>query len=260
MTDEPDGESLRDAVAAAERKLVDLLAERWRLLERELAEPGFNSGFDPARDAATARRVVESAAGRLPAGVAVRIWRALSAETQPLRGVVSVLTCGGDLGILNEAARGYFGFACDVSPVAEIREALERAELGKGEIACLPWPELAGAGQWWPMLNENRFRNLAILDGWPRWNGSGAPRAAIVYRGAPQPSGDDDTLATAHDDRHAAEQHLAEAGLVGQVTARARSLVLLRLREYVAPDDPRLDAARRAGLDGLRVVGVLPRP
>jgi hypothetical protein len=67
-------------------------------------------------------------------------------------------------------------------------------------------------------------------------------------------------LATAHDDSHSAERLLAEAGIPGEVTARARSLTLIRLNEFVAPDDRRLEFARKAGLDGLRIVGVRPRP
>jgi hypothetical protein len=44
------------------------------------------------------------------------------------------------------------------------------------------------------------------------------------------------------------------------VVTRARSLALIRIADYVAPDDRRIDLARLAGLDGLRVVGVRPRP
>jgi hypothetical protein len=49
-------------------------------------------------------------------------------------------------------------------------------------------------------------------------------------------------------------------GLKADVVARARSLALIRISEFVAVDDRRIDLARRAGLDGLRVVGVRPRP
>jgi len=73
-------------------------------------------------------------------------------------------------------------------------------------------------------------------------------------------SGDDDTLATAHDDQYSAEKLLQDVGLKAEVVGRARSLALIRISEFVAVDDRRIDLARRAGLDGLRVVGVRPRP
>lgn len=241
---------------ALDARLIEMLAERWRLLEREIAAPGLDASFRPDREAAAVRRFVERSAGRLPAAAASRVWRSFAAEMLPLRGVKACLALATTL----NAARGYVGFATPVIEAAEVREALERADAGKGELACLPWPEHAGPGQWWPMLNENRFRGLAILDGWPRWPGGGAPRAAMVGRAPVRGSGADDTLLTAHDDRHDAERLLAEAGLVGEIAARARSLVLIRLKEFAGEADPRLDAARSAGLDGLRVIGVLPRP
>ncbi len=75
-----------------------------------------------------------------------------------------------------------------------------------------------------------------------------------------EPSGEDDMLATCHDDRRQAAEVLSDVGIKAEVTARARSLTLIRMHEFVAPDDRRLAAARDAGLDGLRIVGVRPRP
>ena len=72
-------------------------------------------------------------------------------------------------------------------------------------------------------------------------------------------SGEDDTLATAHDDHYTADKRLQDVGLQAEVVARARSLALIRIPEFVAVDDRRIDLARKAGLDGLRVVGVRPR-
>ena len=82
----------------------------------------------------------------------------------------------------------------------------------------------------------------------------------MLGRVAMESSGEDDTLATAHDDHYIAERRLADVGLKAEVVARARSLCLIRIREFVSVDDRRVDLARKAGLDGLRVVGVRPRP
>jgi hypothetical protein len=73
-------------------------------------------------------------------------------------------------------------------------------------------------------------------------------------------SGDDDTLATAHDDRYQAERTLSDLDFKAEVVARARSLALIRIKEFVSVDDRRIELARKAGLDGLRIVGVRPRP
>jgi hypothetical protein len=160
-----------------------------------------------------------------------------------------------------EAARGYFGFGPNVIPIVGIRDALERAESTPGVLACVPWPEHAGSGQWWPMLNENKFRGLAIVAGRPSLPGSAGetPRMAIVGKMSMESSGEDDTLATAHDDHYTADKRLQDVGLHAEVVARARSLALIRISEFVAVDDRRIDLARKAGLDGLRVVGVRPR-
>src|SRR5690606_27924761 len=168
----------------------------------------------------------------------------------------------GDIAQSVEAARGYFGFAPNIVPVVEIREALERALDQQGVVSCVPWPEHAGIGQWWPMLNENKFRSLAIVAGWPGLPGSPAamPRMAVIGRIGMESSGDDETLATAHDDAHQAERTLADLDLKATVVARARSLALIRIGEFVPVDDRRIELARKAGLDGLRIVGVRPRP
>ncbi len=85
-------------------------------------------------------------------------------------------------------------------------------------------------------------------------------RIAIVGRLSVESSGEDDTLAMAHDDHWSADKRLQELGLKAEVVGRARSLALIRISEFVAVDDRRIDLARKAGLDGLRIVGVRPRP
>ena len=112
------------------------------------------------------------------------------------------------------------------------------------------------------MLNESRFHDLKIVAGWPALPTTtpGIPQVAIVGRLPIESSGDDEMLASAHDDHWTAEKLLAEVGLKAEVVTRARSLALIRIAEYVAPDDRRIELARLAGLDALRVVGVRPRP
>ena len=243
--------------------LLAALADRWRELQQMPAVSPAGIGFRPAREAAEMRRLTRAASDAcVPADAIARLWRSLCGDMMVTRGLKTVYVAGGDISLSLEAARGYFGFAPQVVPVVEIRDALERADQMPGVLTCIPWPEHAGAGQWWPMLNEGRFRNLAIVAGWPSYpaSASDAPRIAILGRVPMEASGEDDTLATAHDDHYNAEQRLADVGLKAEVVARARSLALIRIRDFVAVDDRRVDLARKAGLDGLRIVGVRPRP
>ncbi|MDZ4761349.1 MAG: hypothetical protein SGJ21_09785 [Alphaproteobacteria bacterium] len=252
-------EHFRPAGDSADDSIVAAIAERWRILvEDAAAQSGFS--FRPALEAAELRRLCRTTSA--PADMIARVWRAMAGDMLVARGLKAVYIAGGEPAQSMQGARGYFGFGANMVQVTDIREALDRADDTPGVLACLPWPENAGPGQWWPMLNENRFRELSIGVGWPSLPGSPAeaPRMAVVGRIAVETSGDDDMLATAHDDTFCAERCLAEAGIAGEVAARARSLVLMRIREFVAPDDPRLDRARQAGLDGLRIVGVRPRP
>ena len=197
-----------------------------------------------------------------PADAVARMWRSLCGDVAAARGLKAVYVAGGDVSLTLEAGRAYFGFGPDLQPVVGIRDALERIATIPGTLACVPWPEHAGGGQWWPMLNETRFHDLRIIAGWPALPSapSETPQIAIVGRLPVEPSGDDETLATAHDDHWTADKRLAEVGIRAEVVTRARSLALIRIPEFIAPDDRRIDLARLAGLDGLRVIGVRPRP
>jgi hypothetical protein len=242
---------------------LSALAEKWRELKDAPAVSAAGIGFRPAREAADLRRMCRAAAATgTPPDAVARLWRSLCGDVAVARGLKAVYVAGGDVTLAVEAARGYFGFAPNIVPLVGIRDALERADSMPGALACVPWPEHAGAGQWWPMLNENKFRNLTIVAGWPSLPGAPAetPRMAIVGKMSMESSGEDDTLATAHDDHYTADKRLQDVGLQAEVVARARSLALIRIPEFVAVDDRRIELARKAGLDGLRVVGVRPRP
>jgi hypothetical protein len=204
----------------------------------------------------------EAAAAGAPADAVARIWRSICGDVAVARGLKAVYVAGGDMTLTLEAGRSYFGFGPDLIPLVGVRDALERTLAEPGAVACIPWPEHAGSGQWWPMLNESKFHDLMIIAGWPSLPGKSdeMPRVAIIGKTAIEPSGDDDTLVTAHDDHWTADKRLGEVGLRAEVVARARSLALMRISEYVAPDDRRIDLLRNAGLDGLRVIGVRPRP
>lgn len=246
------------AEQAADDALLAALAARWRQITET---PSGAFSFHPAYEAHELRRMVRSA-GMAPPDLVTRIWRSLLGDALTASGLKAVYAGGGNPAQALEGARGFFGFGTNVVVVPEVREVLERVADSTDVLGCLPWPENAGPGQWWPMLNESRFRDLSIVGAWPNLPSEPAatPRVAILSKGAVESSGEDDMLATGHDDAHQAVRRLTEARIEGEVVARARSLALMRIRGFLDPDDPRLDAARRAGLEGFRIVGVLPRP
>jgi len=242
--------------SAAEADIIRVLAELAGAASAPHAEA---YAFQPAADARVMRQVARAAGPH--AAAAVRLWRAVCAEHMRAAGLSQVLLAGGDPVAATEAARSFFGFSTPIVRLPAVRDALERALDSPGHVACLPWPEQAGPGQWWPMLNESRFRDLSILAGWPGFPaGEGEPACAMVGRGRPSASGNDETLMSAHDDSRLAERALGEAGLGGEVVARARSLALLKIPSFISSDDPRLELARRSGLEGLRIIGVRPCP
>jgi hypothetical protein len=242
---------------------LSALAAKWREMKDAPAPGGAGMVFRPAREAAEMRRLCRGAlAAGAPVDVIARMWRSLCGDVAVARGLKQVFVAGGDVSLTLEAGRSYFGFGPDLVPLVGVRDALERTIATPSTLACIPWPETPGAGQWWPMLNESRYQDLMIVAGWPSLPGnpSDALRVAIVGKVPVETSGDDDTLVTAHDDQWTVDKRLLEVGIKGEVVSRARSLALVRIPEFIAPDDRRIDLLRKAGLDGLRVIGVRPRP
>ena len=150
-----------------------------------------------------------SAVGAPPDAIA-RVWRSLCGDVRSRAASRRSTWRAGTSPCRSRRPGAISGSAPTIVPLVGIRDALERAVTDAGLVSCVPWPEHAGAGQWWPMLNENRFRDLNIVAGWPSLPGSPTvtPRMAIVGRIGMESSGDDDTLATAHDDHYTADKRL----------------------------------------------------
>lgn len=258
-------EFIRAEIEAADKSLNEAFIRRLRAISalKEAKQVDDNEiSADLASDAALVRRLIEEAPEDVSIDAVARFCRAFIGECVVYQGVKAVRYAGGNETRLVNAARGFFGYAANLTPAADPREALEAVAEESGVVACLPWPELAGGGQWWPMMNESRFAGLKILSGWPNLPGEDAPplETAIVARKDLSPSGADDMYAIAHDDIHDASRIMRMVGLEGDVVSRVRSLALIKLTGYVTEDDSRLDEARQAGLDGLQIIGVLPHP
>ncbi len=257
-------EYIHAEIESADKAIFEAFVRRMRAISALKEGRGSNQDLlsaDLAQDAATIRRIVESAPDDVPAEAVARLFRVVIGECVAFQGVKSVRIAGGDNTSHVNAARGLFGYATPLVQAADPREALEAIAEEEGGIACLPWPELPGAGQWWPMLNESRFKHMRILAGWPNLPGHDASslETAIIAPRTMAPSGKDHMLAIARDDLHHANRAFRDAEIEGEVVARVRSLALIKIYSFMPENDSRLDVLRDNGLDGVRIVGVLPQ-
>ncbi|MAP95259.1 MAG: hypothetical protein CMK07_09950 [Ponticaulis sp.] len=172
-------------------------------------------------------------------------------------GLEQVCVSGAEPIRIFDQARSMFGHQIPMQFEKDPRDTLQSCADKDSCVGVLGWMTQAGSGQWWPMLNESKYHDLRIIGGWPIVLAD-APYAAIVARGPLADTPNTRTLLMAHDDHLRLKKIFGELGLYPHELSRARSLVLFEISESMAESDPRLTAAREAGLDGLRVVGSLP--
>jgi chorismate mutase len=255
-------ELLRGQIDAADTALLKALVKRISTVDAIAAlkqADGAGFGYRPAREAALMRRVLAAAPKSLDPQLIRRSWRMLIGEALVRQGLNAVLVASGDEALARwDLARACFGMAAPLKLMESARETLDRVLEEDGTIAFLPWVG-GGGGPWWASLYESRMAAVRIVSTYPFFEGETRPQAAIVARAVPEPSGLDDTLIVAHDDRSRAEAILEKAGLEAVISARAHTLVLIRLRGWFDDADPRLLDLRDAGLDGLKRVGTVPR-
>ena len=174
-------------------------------------------------------------------------------------GLQNVIVSGAEQHRIIEQARNMFGYAAPLQYNKDQRECLTMCMDKEGTIGFMGWVMGPGAGQWWPMLNETRYHDMRIVGSWPSFSDD-TPQAALIAKGPLAELSDHRTLLIAHDDHHRLQKIFAEVELEVTEISRARTLVLFEIGFPVSESDPRLAAARNAGLEGLRVVGSLPAP
>jgi chorismate mutase len=257
--------ALRAEIDRIDSGLLDLIAERARIGdELGAAKPGAKLPLRPAREVQLMRRLLAAAQGRVDPDLVVEIWRALiAANVRSQKPVDVVVGVGGGADPLRhfDLARRHFGARTRIHRVEAAREALTRSAELENVVAVVPWPNKTGAGMWWHILTESRYHRLFVIAALPmRGGGEEEPEAAVVAAGVPlEPAGDDITLGLAFDRHYKTQRALVEAGLKGAEIARADTRVLVRLDEFMAPEDPRAGLLIRAGLDQFKVVGSYAR-
>lgn len=255
-------ERARRAIDAVDDRLIALIAERAALAAEIAAAKGKIDGspMRPAREIAMLRRLTAAAPGDLNKDLVVEVWRALIADNLRRQKPIEVFAGGRlDPVRLQDLARKHFGAGAKITRSEDERATLTRMTDTPAAAAVMPFPGRTGAGTWWPMLSERRFRDAAIVAVLPV-QGAGEPEACVITCGAPlQEAGGDTTLCLAQDPHHKLVRALNESRMQGRELARAATAVLIQLDGFVGVDDPRLVTMSREGLDLLRVVGCYAR-
>lgn len=260
--------ALRAEIDALDHALLDMLTARGGFATQLAAAkgPGAALPMRPAREVAMLRALVAKAGPNLDAETILEVWRALIAANIRRQGAVEILVpvaagATPDPIRVFDLVRRHFGAGAKITRGEDVRGALARALEAPNLVIAAPWPGATGAGAWWPILNESKFKSLAIFAALPMRADGAEPDLALVADKAPlEPAGEDVTFAIAYDPHHRSARALAEQGLSGREVSRARGeTVLIRLDGFVGAEDPRVSRLALAGLDGFRIVGAFAR-
>lgn len=254
-------QDLRLRIDAIDDAMMDLFVQRMALAPELKSAKGGAEGvaaMRPAREILVLKRLIARAGQRLDANGLIDVWRQIMAASLNAQTEIEVAIAGtGDATRLHDIARRYFGHSIRFTRETEVRAALNKAVDNDRVVAVVPWPGAGGSGVWWPCLTETRFHCLSMIAGLPL---RGDAEVALFARTSQfEATGQDESLALAYDPHHRLTRCLNAAQLTGRELGRASDKLLLLLDGFVPPDDPRLVAALRSGLDGLRVIGCFSR-
>lgn len=252
-------EELRREVDRIDRTMVELLAERLRVVQeiaciKRTAETG-RPAIRPGREAVILRRLVEQAGDRFPAGTLVRMWRELLAATTRAQAPLTLVACvPEDCPELWDLARDHFGAGAPIQRTGSRSHALCVVAEGRADLAVLPLP---GEGEaWWASLPDTSARPLRIVARLPF--GPAGPRLAgfgAMVLGAiePEPSGADLTLLALETSAGVGRDRLLDALAAPELAPRvlatlrpqsvARAQHLIEVDGFLAPGAPPLAGA-----------------
>ncbi|WP_343894085.1 chorismate mutase [Craurococcus roseus] len=271
--------ALRGEIDALDDALHDLVMRRADVVARMAASrvKGDASSFRPGREATILRRLLARHSGPLPPAALARLWREILSASNAMQGGFSVALPEGDAEVY-KAARARFGAMAAPDLRAGPEAALAALAEGVAQAAVLPVPAAEGASAWWAGLDAPRLQVVARL---PFYAVAPVPRAMVVTRDGPDPSGDDRTLlrfAFGHGGDGAAgaagadEALRAVAGALRDAGLRPSAPTLLsrqhdalwalaEVEGAVAADDARLSALRaRLPSNRVRPLGFYATP
>lgn len=261
--------SLREELDRLDDRILDLLTERARVVERVAAAKRGTGPLRPGREAQILRRLLGQPHGPLPSSAIIRIWREIFAASIAQQHSLQVAVCDPTMdGRFQAAAREHLGGLTPMrvfrSPAQAIGEVLE----GRASAAVLPLPgEGAGEGStgpgWWPgLLQQNTKGRIHVVARLPFWDlrpeGAASVQALVIAHTPADPSGNDISLLAVEMESQISLGSLSNAMtaagfqplsiLVNRPPGVPVAQVLLEVEGFVSVDDPRL--AQIAGLQG----------
>lgn len=251
---------MRRRIDAVDDRLLDLLADRARLMDEVRAAKSAEGGGDPrlarpGREQEILRRLVARIKGPLPADLVVRLWRDIMASLTRLQGpfAIAILKTESDPSIM-ALARQHYGQSTPLLPAGSPAQVFARLDDGRAQLALLPAPEDAPQLDWWRNLDPEGLQVLARL---PVDATERAPGALVVGRQPFDESGDDRGLLVVSASGETSRASLAKAfakagialsGVIAESERADRRNFLAVSETFVVPGDPRLAALGDAGI------------
>lgn len=229
---DPELDTLRHEVDRIDGAVIELLAERMQVVAAIAAakqrDGAVGLAIRPGREAVILRRLVARAAGRLPAGTLVRMWRELLAATVRAQSPLTIVAfVPPDEPGLWDLARDHFGSSTPVRRVESAARALSLAADDPARLAVLPMPDERHA--WWQGLLDGGGRPLRVIARLPFAAAGRAGSGLVVGLIEPEPSGEDACLVAIETGAGISRARLAE--LVGSTCPAARCLATARGEE-----------------------------
>jgi len=264
-SERPSLEAVRERIDAIDAQLLALIDERSNLARevaaaKRAAEGGRDPltppplGIRPAREVQVINKLLSTPRKAASAGLIVKVWRELIAESLRIQGPMSLAVWGGrSPARASEVARLRFGVAPPLKLVATADDALAAAKL-PGGVAVIA---LEPGERWWGrLLAEPKLKIFASLPCLPQW---GPISAFAIGEVEVEPSGLDETywVTDAPGTVKAVEAQLTEVGVAARPLQEAGGLKLFGLAGYFQADDERLKRAP-GRLTG--VIGAAPQP
>jgi len=262
-------EDLRIEIDQIDDALHDLLIERTQLSRaiakvkqvRDGGSDGLAPSFRPAREAAIVRRLLSRHSGDMPRRVLARIWREIIAAS--LQGQTRFqlhVYAAENQPQLIDVAHAHFGSFTPVRlhtrPSLVVHACAEEPD----SVGVVPLPVIEeGGAAWWAQLAPAGEKGARVVAKLPFVSMEGDVAAYAIAAIEQEPSGDDTTLLLLEIAPSVSRQKLRallkRAGLDARLVAAGRLLdknvpdeLLLEVRDFIAPTDPRLvNLAEAAG-------------
>ena len=229
---------LRAEIDRIDDSIHDAIMRRAELVGQvRAAKPPGMPTTRPAREAQILRRLLARHSGQFPQRSLVQIWQEMIDAFTFLQGSLHVAADPS----LGRLVRDRYGVLAEITWEEDTDRLLAHAAAGE-ILAVLPWP---GPGhEWWVQLAAMPDRPV-VFSTLPFLEPCEGARAVAVGRAPCESSGDDRSWIVVAEGADVAFEPVRQI-------ARAASLVLLEVDEFVAMDDPRLT--------GLTLLGTFPAP